>query len=143
MEKKLLRYISLLSLICFIFGMFDTYYLAQTFDKSMYYIISNVNFGFLLFFFLLTIISYYYQFKLVVLILCLEIIWSYFFDAVWIAKWVTTGMVQKIFYSRGEFLAIFSGIASLCCLLIFIFVLVILIMKIRGKYHRSINGGDR
>lgn len=102
MGKKNFNAISFLALTCFLYLIYDAYRLSVIFEKPFMYFIFDVNLSLIVFYLALSVVSFYKNFKWMIGVLAIEIIWSHLFDPMCILRWAITSLYQKIFLNFDQ-----------------------------------------
>ena len=134
MEKKLLNAISFISFICFLLELYECYYMAKTFDISIFKAIVVCS-STLLLFLLLGIFSFFKKTWLLFFTLTSGLLWSYFIDGpTWYGNWIKTALPNQLFDLLNDFPAFISGL----CALLFLGIILLCILLIIKKTKENI-----
>lgn len=137
LKKIAFKVIFILSLICLIFGIYAANHVAINFNEPFLEVLIKDYSSFLILFIILCVGSYNKNIKILTMAILIESIWSYFFDLTWIIEWATNNLLIRIFYFINEKFIFFSGIASLCFLIVLILTAVLLGIRIKDYYQKQ------
>lgn len=122
MDKKIFRVISINSFLCLLLSIYGIYYAVSIFGMPTIKLALESQVTYLVIFSLIFVMSLLRKIYIIFFIILLGVIWSYFYDAVWVGQWLYIAISKQLLfpYNLPMFL---SGVNALLFMIIILLTL--------------------